>query len=178
MDEPATDWAYANNWRIAAAFLGLAIAFLGIGVLVVSTYGDEAGFAGATLLTIATFLLVFSVLVFLPRLAHRGSVSFSLLARRSMDDAERAVRDVIEATGRAPRVEVAKSRSPHPPRIVIAEGVSLRFRIEATRSRKGEGDEGVWTEIVQSVTPAAEEQARALRELIASRLSRGPFPAE
>ncbi len=171
MGGPRPEWAYANNWRIVATFLGLTMVFLGIGLLAVIAFGDAAGLAGVALLSIATFLLVFSVLVFLPRLARRGSVSFSLYSRRSLADAERAVREVIEEAGRAPRVEIMKSRAEIPPRVVTAEGIPARFRIEVTRMRQGTDDGTQWTEIVQSITPTDEAEARALRERIAARLS-------
>lgn len=111
MESHGTEWAYANNGRAATVFLSVAIVLLVIGLLAVATLGSDAGFAGAASLTIATFLLVFSVLVFLPRLARRGAASFSVYSRRSMDEAERAVREAIEASGRTARVELAKSRS-------------------------------------------------------------------
>src|SRR3989449_9343443 len=79
------------------------------------------------------FLLVFSVLVFVPRLARRGPASFSFYSRRSLDEPVKAVREAIEASGRTPRVDIVKSRSDHPPPIVTAEGIQARFRIEGTR---------------------------------------------
>lgn len=178
MDDDIPEWSYANNWRIIATFLGLAGVFLGLGLLAVLAFGDEAGFAGVSLLTIATFLLVFSVLVFLPRLARRGTVSFSLFSRRSVEDAERAVREAIEEAGRAPRVEVAKSRSESPSRIVTADGIPARFRIEVTHTRQRTDDGREWTEIIQSITPTDEGEARALRERITARLSEAMLPKE
>ena len=171
METAASDWTYANNWRISAAFLGLAILFLGVGLLVVLAFGVDAGLAGGTLLTIATFLLVFSLLVFLPRLARRGSMSFSLLSRRSIEDAEHTVREIIEETGQTPHVEVVKSRSDHPPRIVSAAGLAVRFRLEATRHASGTLEVGEWTEIVQTLSVADAKEAQALRERITARLA-------
>ena len=171
-------WDYANNWRIVAAFLGLTMVFLGVGLLAVLAFGNDAGLAGVALLTIATFLLVFSVLVFLPRLARRGSLSFSFYSRRSVEDAERAVREAIEESGRAPHVEIVKSRSETPPRIVTAEGIPARFRIEPSRVRQRTDDREEWTEIIQSITPTEEAEARALRERITARLARGSPPKE
>ena len=72
-----TEWAYSNDGRIAFAFLALAIVLLAIGVLAVTVVGSDAANGGVALLAIATFLLVFSVLVFLPRLARRGAASLS-----------------------------------------------------------------------------------------------------
>lgn len=172
------DWTYANNWRISAVFLGLTIVFLGVGVLVVVAVGNEAAFAAGMLLTVATFLLVFSLLVFLPRLAHRGAVSFSLLSRRSMEEAETAVSDVITESGQTPHVKVVKSRSEHPPRIVSAPGISVRFRLEATRHAPGTSEVGEWTEIVQTVSLGEAKEAAALRERIAARLAGATAPKD
>ena len=94
------EWTYANNARIALFFLGLSIFLIGLGFLAVIAFGTDAALASASVLILAIFLLVFSVLVFLPRLAKRGAVSFSVYSRRSMDEAERAVRAAIEAEGR------------------------------------------------------------------------------
>jgi hypothetical protein len=176
MESRGTEWAYANNGRIAAAFLGLAILLLGIGVVVVISFGADGANAAVALLAIAMFLLVFSVLVFLPRLARRGSMSFSVYSRRSIDDAERAVREAIAESGRTPRVAQVKSRSNHPPRIVTAEGVVARFRIEVTQHPSIADGGPDWTEIVESVRGRDGAEARALRDKIAERLAGGPPP--
>jgi hypothetical protein len=176
MEPRGPQWAYANNARIAGGFLGLAILFLGIGLFAVSSFGADAVNAGAVSLATATFLLVFSVLVFLPRLARRGGVSFSILSRRSMDDAEKAIREAIEEFGQTPRVERLKSRSDHPPRLVTAEGVRARFRIEVTR-HPATGDGGPeWTEIVESFPSRDGADAQTLRDKITERLAGGPPP--
>src|SRR3989441_2687159 len=133
MESRGSEWAYANNGRIAAEFLGLAILLLGIGLAVVISFGADAVNAGVALLAIATFLLVFSVLVFLPRLARRGSLSFSVYSRRSIDDAEKAVREAIEEAGRTPPVAPAKTPSHHPPRSVTAAGNVTPVRIARYR---------------------------------------------
>src|SRR3989454_8357767 len=122
MESRGSEWAYANNGRIAAEFLGLAILLLGIGLAVVISFGADAVNAGVALLAIATFLLVFSVLVFLPRLARRGSLSFSVYSRRSIDDAEKAVREAIEEAGPTPPRAPGKTPSNHPPPILTAQG--------------------------------------------------------
>jgi len=177
MADPEAEWSYANNWRIAAAFLGFAMLLLGLGLLIVLAFGNDAGLAGVALLVIATFLLVFAVLVFLPRLARRGSVSFSYYSRRPIEEAERAVRDVIEAAGRPARVEIVPTRFGTPPRIVSAEGIPGRFRIEISRIRQGSPEHGEWTEIVQSIRPAEEAEARVMRERITALLT-GGFPGK
>src|SRR6266571_1767435 len=72
MAERSTEWAYSNDGRIAFVFLGLAIVLLAIGLLAVTAFGSDAANGGVALLAIAMFLLVFSVLVFVPRIARRG----------------------------------------------------------------------------------------------------------
>ncbi len=178
MEGPADGWSYANNWHIAVFFLALAMMLLGIGSLAVAAFGDDAGMAGLSLLAIASFLLVFSVLVFLPRLVRRGSVSFSLFSRRSMADAQKAVEQAIEALGKAPRVEIIRSRSNHPPRLVTADGVVTRFRIESSRIGPGPVEGGIWTEIVQSLAATDADGAKVLRERINERLGRLPNAEE
>jgi hypothetical protein len=177
VESRGTEWAYANNGRIAAGFLGFAIVLLGIGVIVVIAFGEDGANAAVALLGISTFLLVFTVLVFLPRLARRGSMSFSVYSRRSIDDAERAVREAIEESGRTPRVAQVRSRSDHPPRIVTAEGVVARFRIEVTRHPATADGGPEWTEIVESFRGRDGAEARALRDKITERLAGGPPPA-
>src|SRR6059036_4059240 len=105
MAEPSTEWAYSNDGRIAFVFLGLAIVLLSIGLLAVTAFGSDAANGGVALLATAMFLLVFAILVFLPRLARRGAASFSVYSRRSVDEAVKAVREAIEASGRIPRVD-------------------------------------------------------------------------
>src|SRR2546425_1445471 len=176
MESRGSEWAYANNGRIAAEVLGFAILLLGIGLIAVIAFGADAVNAGVALLAIATFLLVFSVLVFLPRLARRGSLSFSVYSRRSIDDAAKAVREVIEEAGRAARLRQGQCRAGHPPRIVTAEGILARFRIEVTRhpATADGGPEG--TEIVESFRARDAAEARALRDKITERLGGAPPP--
>ena len=162
MGSPGAEWAYANNARITAFFLGLAILLVGIGVLGVVAFGPDAALAGTALLTLAIFLLVFSSLLFLPRLAKRGAVSFSVYSHSSMDDAEQAVRTAIEDSGRTARVARVRSRSRTPPRIVTAEGVSARFRIELSRHPAASGS-GQATEIIESFPSRDAAEAQALR---------------
>ena len=159
------DWAYANNARIATFFLGLAMLLLGLGVLAVVALGQDAAVVAAGLLTIAVFLVVFSLLVFVPRLARRGAVSFSVYSRRSMDDAEQAIRAAIEASGRTARVVRVRSRSRSPPRIVTADGIPAKFRIEISRHPSASGPRE-WTEIIESFPERDEAAAEALRRKI------------
>lgn len=171
MESAPADWAYANNARMAVFFLGLAILLIAVGFLSVMAFGPDAALAGGAFLALAVFLLVFSVLVFLPRLMQRGAVSFSVYSRRSIDEAVSAVREVVEASGRTSRVERPRSRSRSPPRIVIVEGFPARFRIEATRHAASSSGSGEWTEIIESLPVREEAEAHALRVKIAERLS-------
>jgi hypothetical protein len=171
-----TEWTYANNGRIAFVFMAFAVILLVLGLLAVVSFGSDAATGGSALLTIAIFLLVFTVLVFLPRLVRRGAVSFSVYSRRSIDEVEKAVRDAMEAVGRTPQVERIKSRLGRPPRIVTAEGSPARFRIEATRHPPANLESGEWTEIVESFLPREAKEAQALRDKVTERLGRAPPP--
>src|SRR6266571_6200134 len=96
------EWTYSNDGRIAFVFLAFAIVLLALGLLAVTAFGSDAANGGVALLAIAMFLLVFAILVFLPRLARRGAASFSVYSRRSVDEAVKAVREAIEVSGRRP----------------------------------------------------------------------------
>ena len=85
------EWTYSNDGRIAFVFLAFAIVLLALGLLAVTAFGSDAANGGVALLAIAMFLLVFSVLVFVPRLARRGAASFSFYSRRTLDEAVKAV---------------------------------------------------------------------------------------
>src|SRR5256885_4005964 len=147
--------------------MGFAIGLIGIGLLVVVAFGPDGGRAAGALRALAIFLLVFSVLVFVPRLVQRGAVSFSVYSRRSIDEAEHAVRAVIEASGHTARVERPRSRARSPPRIVIAEEVPARFRLEVTRHAATTSDSSEWTEIIESLPNRQLEEAQDLRVKIA-----------
>src|SRR5436309_13636111 len=98
MAEPSTEWAYSNDGRIAFVFLGLAIVLLSIGLLALTAFGSDAANGGVALLAIAMFLLVFSVLVFVRRLARGGPSSFSFSSRRPLAEAAKAVRAAVDAS--------------------------------------------------------------------------------
>ena len=169
--EGGLSWTYANNLRVATMFLGLSMVSLGIGVLLVLSYGADATDAALTFLTIGIFLAVFAVLVFLPRLVRRGAISFSLYADRPLDEAERVVREALSQDGATVRVEVVRSRSDRPPRIVVADGMAPRFRIESSRSPEAPADARSWTEVIQSgMADEEDEEARRLRDRVAARL--------
>ncbi len=169
-----TEWTYANNARMALIFLGLALAFLvGFGTLAGLTTGQDAAFAASAFLTLAVFLLVFSALVFLPRWAQRGPMSFSVYSERSMDEAEAAVRAAIEGAGRTPRIERIEPRAGSPSRIVTADGINARFRIQVTRHPTS-GGSGPRTEIIEVVPRQEGAEDRALRQKVAEQLALVP----
>src|SRR2546427_9952876 len=88
-----------------------------------------------------------------------------------------AVREAIEASGKTAQVDVVKSRSDHPPRIITAEGIPSRFRIEVTRHPAGAEGGLEWTEIVESSASRDGEEAQALRRRVTERLAGGAAPA-
>jgi hypothetical protein len=159
------EWAYANHARMAVVFLGLASLLLGLGILGVAAFGAPAAVAASALLTIAVFVLVFTLLVFVTRVAKRGAASFSIYSRRSIDDAELAVRTALEAVGRNAQVKRVRSRSRTPARIVRADGVSARFRIEISR-HPATAEPGDWTEIIEVFPKGEQPEAQALRAKI------------
>src|SRR5213592_1876495 len=86
---PGLEWAYANHARAAVLFLGISSGMLVVGIVAVVAFGTEAVVAASSLLTIAIFVLMFTVLVFVTRVATRGAVSFSIYSRRSIDEGSR-----------------------------------------------------------------------------------------
>src|SRR3989304_10173317 len=88
----SSDWVYANPWRLLSGFLGAAMVLLGIGLLGVTQVGADAAFGAGILLAIAAFLLVFAVLLFLPRLRRHGTLSFRVDVPRSVEEVEAAGR--------------------------------------------------------------------------------------
>lgn len=165
MAVPGLEWAYANHARMAVVFLGLACVLLGLGIVGIAALGAAAVVAASALLTIAIFVFVFTVLVFVSRVAKRGAVSFSIYSRRSMDDAELAVRTALEADGRSAQVKRVRSRSRTPARIVSADGLSARFRIEVSR-HPATAEPGDWTEIIEVFPKGERPEAQALRAKI------------
>src|SRR5437870_4294548 len=113
-------------------------------------------------------------------LVERGKVAVGTTVRAldcyvkrtnfGLDEAVKAVREAIEASGRTPRVDVVKSRSDHPPRIVTADGIQARFRIEVTRHPAGAEGGLEWTEIVESSASRDGAEAQALRKKVRERL--------
>lgn len=176
MDEaPPAAWAYMNDLRFGAIFLGAAMVVFGAGMLVVILGGVDEAATADLLLAIGIFLLIFTVLLALPRIHSRGAVSYSLLVERSMDEVEQSVRSALEEMGRKVHVEVASSRSRRPPRLVHVDGVASRFLLRAAPYREERGKGSSWTEIVQNgIGKGSDEVARELRERIAARLTASP----
>lgn len=174
--QPGTSWSYANNLRMATMFLGLSMISTGLGVLLILSFGSAAAEAASTFLILGTFVVVFAVLVFVPRLIRRGASSFSLYANTPLEEAERAVRDALSGTGANVHVEVVKSKSRNPSRIVFVDGRGPRFRIQSSRSPQGSNPGGPWTEVIQSgVDGEGNDSARELRERVSAKLQ-GPQP--
>src|SRR3989441_1015945 len=171
------EWTYSSDGRIAFVFLAFAIVLLALGLLAVTAFGSDAANAGAAWLGIAISPLVLPPLVSPPPLARRGAASFSVYPRRSVDEAVMAVREAIEASGKTAQVDVVKSRSDHPPRIITAEGIPSRFRIEVTRHPAGAEGGLEWTEIVESSASRDGEEAQALRRRVTELLAGGAPPA-
>src|SRR5256886_16896970 len=130
---PGLEWAYANHARAGVLFLGISSGMLGVGIVAVVAFGTEAVVAASSLLTIAIFVLMFTVLVFVARVATRGAVSFSIYSRRSIDEAEQAVLNALETEGGNAQVKRGRGRTKTPARTVSADGVAARFPIEASR---------------------------------------------
>lgn len=172
MTSEAGRWTFVDNSKFLIGFLGAAIAVLGIGVASVLVAGAEAASAASVLLSIGVFLVVFAVLLLVPRLSRRGPKSFRLLVDLGIDHVEREVRGALEASGRSVRVDVVPSRFARPPRILSADGIPWKIRLENVPKREI-GEPGIErTEVVQvGVDTEEDADARVVRELVAARLS-------
>src|SRR5437660_1793326 len=133
-----------------------------VGIVAVVAFGTEAVVAASSLLTIAMFVLMFTVLVFVTRVAARGAVSFSIYSRRSIDEAEQAVLNALETEGENAQVKRVRGRTKTPARIVSADGVAARFRIEVSR-HAALAEPGEWTEIIEVFPKGERPEAQALR---------------
>lgn len=180
MDEtPPAPWAYMNDLRFGAVFLGAAMVVFLVGMVVVIVGGAEEAAMADLLLAIGVFLLIFTVLLALPRIRSRGAASYSLLVERSMDDVEQSVRSALEEMGHKTHIEVTPSRSRRPPRLVHVDGAASRFLLRAAPYREERGKGTAWTEIVQiGIGKGSDEVARELRERIAVRLTAPPSSSE
>ncbi len=173
MDEtPPPAWAYVNDLRFGAIFLGVAMFVFGAGMLVVILGGVDEAATADLLLAIGIFLVIFTILLALPRIRARGAVSYSLLVEQSMDAAEQSVRSALEEMGHKVHIDVELSRSGRPPRVVRVDGVASRFLLRAAPYREQRGRGTSWTEIVQAgLGKESDEATRELRERVAARLT-------
>ncbi len=171
-DRPPVSWMYVNDLRLVSRFLGAAIVILGVGMLVAYVYGPGENDTVDVLLGTGVFILIFSVLLFLPRIRARGAMSYSLVTAHGLDDVEDVVKGAVTETGRTARVEVVPVRLRVPPRDVFIEGVSWRLSLRNAPYREQRGDDRRWTEIVQAGLENEEDEvARELRDRILSRLT-------
>src|SRR5947199_9330747 len=97
---------------------------LGLGIVAVVAFGTEAVVAASSLLTIAIFVLMFTVLVFVTRVATRVAVSFSIYSRRSIDEAEQAVLNAMETEDKNEQVKRDRRRSKAPARAMSTDSVA------------------------------------------------------
>ena len=174
-DSRGPAWSYTNDARVLVIFLGITLILLGLLAAVVAESPNDPDLARVAdfLLGTAIFLLIFSTIVFLPRVLSRGAASYSLHVERQMDEVESAVRAAIQSSGRSARVEVRRSRLRRPPRTVRIDGMRTRIVLRPApyRERRDEGTS--WTEIVLAGLPSArDEDARDLRTRISANLTR------
>lgn len=170
-DRDAPNWMYVNDARIAIMLLGVACVVLGIGLLLLLGYGAEHVDTVDALLGIGVFLLLFCLILFIPRFRSRGPMSYSLLVERSMNDVEELVRKAVEESGRTAHVEVAPSRLERPARAVFVGGVGWRFSLRPAPYRERRDEGTVWTELVQcGFREGEDEAAQEIRERVLSRL--------
>lgn len=148
MDSPS--WTYANDLRIITAFLGVAMVLFGVDAAVVVAFGIDMASEADVLLAIGVFLLVFTVLLFVPRLRSRGPRSYSLVVEVSMDEAEIAVKEAAEEGGQKVDVAIKESRSARPPRTLTVVGLPMRIVLKAAPYREHGRGSPPWTEIVAS----------------------------
>jgi uncharacterized membrane protein YkgB len=87
-DQPSVSWMYVNDLRLVSRFLGAAMVVLGIGVLVAFAYGPDQNDTVDVLLGTGVFILIFSVLLFLPRIRTRGAMSYTLVVGHGLDDVQ------------------------------------------------------------------------------------------
>ncbi len=171
-DRPTVAWIYINDLRLVSRFLGAAMVVLGVGLLVAVFYGPAENDTVDVLLGTGVFILIFSVLLFLPRIRARGAMSYSLVVGHGLDDVEEAVRGAVVDCGRTARVETVPVRLRVPPREVLIEGLSWRLSLRNAPYREERGEATRWTEIVQAGLDNEEDEvARQLRERILSRLT-------
>jgi len=164
-------WAYVHGWRMLFAFLGVALVILGIGFLLVLGAGPEGAFGASILLALAVFLVLFAVLLFVPRIVRRGAQTYRLVAERPPEEVEEMVRTVIEERGYRVLVEAVPSRSGHPTKIVSVDGQPVRFVLTPIVRRLRRKEPPGATDVLQiGVTGESDPAAKDLRDLVTSRL--------
>ncbi len=167
--DAAPAWTYSNDGRILTMFLGATMVILGVGLLLVFLWGVQAAEPADLFLAIGVFLLIFTVLLFVPRLRTRGAFSYSLLVQAPMGLAEAAVRGAIEATGRTVQVQITESRILRPARTILIDGLPPRFLLKAAPHRERREEGTSWTEIIQvGLLDEGDEVAKELRERVAA----------
>src|SRR5574340_339775 len=165
----APSWMYVNEVRLVAVVLGAAMVVLGIGLLLFLVGGPDQTDTVDVLLGTGIFFILFTLLLFVPRVRSRGAMSFSLLVEQSMDDVEIAVTAAVKDGGRASRVDVLPSRFARPPRDIVIEGIAWKFTLNAAPYRESRSEGTHWTEIVQTGLQKEEDEvARDLRERVLS----------
>lgn len=169
---PTPAWMFVNEVRVVVIVLGAAIVVLAIGMTLFLLTGTDQLDTVDVFLGTGVFFLLFTLLLFVPRLRTRGAMSFSLLVEHPLEDVEMAVTGAVEDAGRKARVEVLRARYQRPPREVLIEGLSWRFALRAAPYRERREDGTQWTEIVQAGLQNQEDEvARELRERVLSRLA-------
>lgn len=171
-DRPSVAWTYVNDLRLVSRFLGAAMVVLGTGVLIALLDGPAENDTVDVLLGTGVFLLIFSVLLFFPRIRTRGAMSYSLVIGHGLDAVEEVVKGAVAESGHTARVEVVPVRLRVPPRDVFIEGLPWKMSLRNAPYREQRGDTTRWTEIVQAGLENEEDEiARELRERILSRLT-------
>ncbi len=168
----APSWMYVNELRLVAVATGAAFLVLVIGILVYLAYGQDQMDTVDVFLGTGVFFILFTLLLFVPRVRSRGGMSFSLLVESALDEVEVAVTSAVEDTGRKAHVTVRPSRFRRAPREVAIEGLSWRFSLKAAPYREEKAVGTQWTEIVQTgLQSEKDEAARDLRERVLSRVT-------
>ncbi len=169
---PPAVWLFVNDIRLVIGFLGTAMVIFGVGMLLMMALGADGVEGADFLLGLGVFIVLFAVLLLVPRLRSRGAMSYSLVVPGPMDLVADAVREAVGASGRKAQIELLKARFEVPPRTVHVEGVTWHFTLKDAPYRRTHGDHSPWTELVQAgLDSEGDEIARELRERVASLLT-------
>ena len=132
--------------------------------------GREAADVGLVLLSVATFLLIFALVLLGPRFVRRRARSFRLIADGSLDEIEMEVRRVLEELGH--RVDERPGESRRTIRLILPAGLDWWFRLELLSPRVARERAKGQTEVVQVGSRVDwDEGAEAARRRLAARLS-------